>query len=134
MHLYDQVNPTSEQFRIFAKTYPRNEPLTMINMIKFKDKAWNGKETGAEAYERYSTNVMKHLKKAGGRLIWKGECMHTLIGDSQDQPHLVMLVEYPSADHFLAMLNDPEYQECAKDRTMALEYGGLIASKKEYPE
>ena len=25
-----------------------------------------------------------------------------------------------------------EYQECAKDRTMALEFGGLIASKCDY--
>lgn len=134
MHLYDQVNPTKEQFAILAKTYPRDEPVTMINLIKFKDKAWNGRETGAECYDRYSKNAMKYLNKVGGRLIWKGECMHTVIGDSQDQPHIVMLVEYPSVDHFLEMIADPEYQKCAEDRTMALEYGGLIASKTEYPK
>ena len=134
MHLFDQVNPTPEQFRILAKTYPREEPVTMINIIKYRDKAWNGTQTGAEAYECYSRNVLKFLKEVGGKLIWKGECMHTVIGDSQDQPHIIMLIEYPTIDHFLEMLANPEYQKCASDRTMALEYGGLIASKTLYPE
>lgn len=134
MHLVDQVNPTPEQFRILAKTYPRDEPVTMINLIKYRDKAWNGDQTGVEAYETYSNNVFKFVKAVGGKLIWKGECMHTVIGDTQDQPHVVMLVEYPNIDAFLAMLAMPEYQECAKDRTMALEYGGLIASKTTFPK
>ena len=133
MHLFDQVNPTKEQFTILAKTYPINEPVTMVNIIKFRDKAWDGERTGAEAYESYGKKVTKFLQAAQGKLIWKGECMHTLIGDSQNQPHIMMLVEYPSIDHFIEMLANPEYQECAKDRTMALEYGGLIASKTIYP-
>lgn len=134
MHLIDQINPTSEQFRILAKSYPRDEPVTMINLIKYRDKAWDGERTGAEAYECYSRNVLKFMKEVDGRLIWKGECMHTVIGDSQDQPHMVMLVEYPSIDNFIKMIKNPEYQKCAKDRTMALEYGGLIASKTDYPK
>ena len=133
MHLFDQVNPTKEQFTILAKTYPRNEPVTMVNIIKFRDKAWDGERTGAEAYESYSKKITKSLQAVEGKLIWKGECMHTLIGDSQNQPHIMMLVEYPSIDNFLEMLANPDYQECAKDRTMALEYGGLIASKTIYP-
>ena len=134
MHLIDQVNPTKEQFTILAKTYPRNEPVTMINLIKFRDKAWDGERTGAEAYECYSNNVFKFMEAVDGRLIWKGECMHTVIGDPQDQPHVVMLVEYPSIDNFLTMLANPEYQKCANDRTLALEYGGLIASKTVFPK
>jgi len=134
MHLIDQVNPSKEQFKILAKTYPRNDPVTMINIIKYRDKAWDGKRTGAEAYECYSNNVFKFMKAVKGRLIWKGECMHTVIGDAQDQPHVMMLVEYPSIDNFLEMLANPEYQKCANDRTVALEYGGLIASKTVYPK
>ena len=134
MHLIDQVNPSKEQFAILAKTYPRNETVTMINLIKFRDKAWDGNRTGAEAYECYSNNVFKFMKEVKGKLIWKGECMHTVIGDAQDQPHVVMLVEYPSIDNFLEMIANPEYQKCANDRTMALEYGGLIACKTDYPK
>jgi uncharacterized protein (DUF1330 family) len=134
MHLIDQVNPTKEQFTILAKNYPRNEPVTMINLIKFRDKAWDGERTGAQAYECYRNNLHQFIKEVKGRLIWKGECMHTVIGDPQDQPHVVMLVEYPSIDNFLEMLDNPEYQKCANDRTMALEYGGLIASKTTYPK
>ncbi len=134
MHLIDQINPSKEQFSVLVKNYPRNEPVTMINIIKFRNKSWDGNRTGAEAYECYSNNVFKFVKEAKGRLVWKGECMHTLIGDSQDQPHVVMLIEYPSIAHFLQMIGNPEYQKCASDRTMALEYGGLIAAKTMLPK
>ena len=40
---------------------------------------------------------------------------------------MIFLVEYPSVEHFLKMIADPEYQKIANDRTIALEYGGLIA-------
>jgi len=40
---------------------------------------------------------------------------------------MVFLVEYPTVDHFLKMVANPAYQKIANDRTIALEYGGLIA-------
>jgi len=57
----------------------------------------------------------------------KGQVHNTLIGDSDQQPHIVFLVEYPSVNHFFSMVSNPEYQKIAGDRTIALEYGGLIA-------
>ena len=67
------------------------------------------------------------IAKAAAKLIWKGAVASTIIGDSYDQPDMIFLIEYPSVDHFLGMVSNPEYQKVAKDRTMALDYGGLIA-------
>jgi hypothetical protein len=39
----------------------------------------------------------------------------------------VFLVEYPTVNHFFAMVSNPEYRKIAGDRSIALEYGGLIA-------
>ena len=121
-----QIRPSDEQMtKLMA--YPKDTPLVMVNIIKFKETTENGNETGQEAYARYFKNVQPFVAKAKATLIWKGAVATTVIGDSKDQPNMIFLVEYPSVNHFLEMVSNPEYQKVANDRTIALEYGGLIA-------
>ncbi len=124
--LLTQVQPTKEQLSQLMK-YPRDTPLTMVNILKFKAKTDNGNESGKVAYARYLKNVQPFIAKAAAKLIWKGTVASTIIGDLNDQPDMIFLIEYPSANHFLKMVSNPEYQKVAKDRTIALDYGGLIA-------
>ena len=123
MHLHNQVNPTKEQFKALMNL-PTDQPVVMVNILKYKN--------GKAACQRYLQNVMPFLKKASGKLIWKGQPLHTVIGDHENQPDVFMLVEYPSIIHFMDMITNPEYQEVAKDRTMGLTYGGLIACGSDY--
>ena len=124
--LLTQVHPTKEQLSQLMK-YPKDTPLTMVNILKFKAKTENGNESGKNAYARYLKNVQPFIAKAAAKLIWKGTVASTIIGDLNDQPDMIFLIEYPSVDHFLGMVSNPEYQKVAKDRTIALDYGGLIA-------
>ena len=119
MNLDHQVNPTKEQFKALF-SLPQDQPLVMVNILKYKG------VDGKEAYHRYMKNVGPFLEKAQGRVLWKGNTLHTLIGDQQDQPDVLLLVEYPDIPHFARMIQDPGYQEVAKDRTMGLTYGGLL--------
>lgn len=123
--LLNQIHPTPEQLTQL-QTYPKNTPLVMVNILKFKTKTETG-ETGQEAYARYFKNASAFVTKAGAKLIWKGQVYTSVIGNLENQPHLIFLVEYPSVDHFLAMATNPDYQKIATDRSLALEYGGLIA-------
>ena len=123
-----QVAATQQQIAELME-YPKNTPIVMTNIIKFKSVTENGNETGQEAYMRYYKNVQPFIATAEAKLIWKGTVASTVIGDSNDQPDMILIVEYPSVDHFLQMAMNPEYQKIAVDRTMALEYGGLIACK-----
>lgn len=123
------IDPTRESIKALAGTYPKDTPVTMLNILKFKAKADGKAETGIEAYTRYGKNAAKHLEKAGGKVIFAGEVKNTVIGDMEDQPHQILLVEYPSVSHFLNMIMSPEYQAITGDRSIALEYGGLIACK-----
>ena len=127
MHL-TQVSPTKEQIAQLM-AYPKDTPIVMTNIIKFKSITQNGKESGQEAYMRYFKNVQPFVAKAKATLIWKGTVATTVIGDSQNAPDMIFLVEYPTVQHFLDMVSNPEYQKITVDRTMALEYGGLIACK-----
>jgi uncharacterized protein (DUF1330 family) len=123
--LSNQVSPTDAQITEL-QSYPQNTPLVMLNILKFKVQT-ETKETGQEVYARYLKNATPFVEKAGAKLIWKGEVHSTVIGNPDNQPHAVFLVEYPTVNHFFAMVSNPEYQKIAGDRTIALEYGGLIA-------
>ena len=69
------------------------------------------------------------VAEAEAKVIWKGIVAKTVIGDSNNPPHMIFLVEYPTIQHFLNMMTNPEYQKISVDRTIALEFGGLIACK-----
>lgn len=123
--LTNQIQPTEAQIAQL-KTYPKNIPVVMLNILKFKARAITN-ETGQEAYARYFKNAGPFVAEAGAKLIWKGNVHTSLIGDLDNQPHIVFLVEYPSVAHFFAMVSNPAYQKIANDRSIALEFGGLIA-------
>ena len=124
--LSNQIRPTDAQIAQL-QSYPKNTPLVMLNILKFKAQTDNTNETGLEAYQRYINNATPFVEKAGAKLIWRGQVHNTVIGNSDNQPHLVFLVEYPSVDHFFAMVANPEYQKIGNDRSIALEFGGLMA-------
>ncbi len=123
--LSNQISPTETQLAEL-QAYPQNTPLVMLNILKFK-KQTDTNETGQEVYTRYLKNATPFVEKSGARVVWKGQVHNTVIGNSDNQPHVVFLVEYPTVNHFFAMVSNPEYQKIAGDRSIALEYGGLIA-------
>ena len=123
--LSNQVSPTDAQLAKL-QAYPHNTPLVMLNILKFKAQT-STNETGQEVYARYLKNAIPFAEKAGAKVIWKGQVYNTVIGNSDNQPHMILLVEYPTVNHFFALVSNPEYQKIAGDRSIALEYGGLIA-------
>ncbi|MEZ4883960.1 MAG: DUF1330 domain-containing protein [Chitinophagales bacterium] len=128
MNLTNQVVPSKEEFVDFIKNYPPNTPVTMVNILKFKEKSGNGDESGKAAYLRYSKNVASFLEKAGGKVLWMGNITKTIIGDYDNQPDMILIVSYPSKESFIEMSTTPEYELVSKDRKIALEYGALLAS------
>ena len=124
--LLNQVKPSEDQMTRL-KGYPKDTPLVMINILKFKARTDNGNESGKEAYARYFRNAKPFVAQSNAKLIWKGAVAATVIGDSEKEPDMIFMVEYPSVDHFIKMVSNPEYQKIANDRNIALEYGGLIA-------
>ena len=132
MQLTNHIHPTPEQLKALVANYPKDTPVVMINILRYKDKTGNGAETGEMAYARYGQNVLPFMKKVGARLLWRGDVNTTVIGDTDGQPQVVLLVEYPSIQKFIEMTSDPAYLKIAKDRTLGLEYGGLMASTTVY--
>ena len=111
-----EISPTPERAKHLLKL-PKDKPVTMVNLLKFKDQA---------AYERYTQNVLPLLEKAGGKIVYAGEVAHYLVGDSSWER--VVVVEYPSPRNFIRMTASEEYNAIHHDRELGLESTELIAT------
>lgn len=125
------IEPTKKQLEALL-SYPADQEVVMINLLKFKPRVDGSTESGEEAYKRYMMKTAPHLKKVGGRLLWKGTVTHVVIGDGDFKPDTILLVAYPSVQKFLEMVTNPDYLDIARDRSIALEFGGLLASCTEF--
>ncbi|MGN6556513.1 MAG: DUF1330 domain-containing protein [Solirubrobacterales bacterium] len=92
-------------------------PVTMLNLLAFRA------DGGRERYVEYGEAVAPLLEKTGGRLVFQGAASPALLGDRSWD--LVLLVEYPTRQAFLEMIQSPEYQAIAHLRTEALSKGEL---------
>lgn len=122
------VDPGRDQFEAF-KSLPRNKPVMMLNLLKFRDKAAyeDGREaTGAEAYAAYGLESGPIFRRVGGEIIWRGKPEVMLIGPADKQWDLIFVARYPSAGAFLEMVTDPDYRIAVKHRQAAVLDSRLI--------
>ena len=124
MEFKNNVHPTKEQMEGFLEG-DDNSPITMINLLKFKDKAEyeDGRETnlsGKEAYAIYGKEVMEHLKNVGAEWIYSGDVKRLMLGEIEELWDMVALVRYPSKKAMFDMITNPEYLESNKHRTAGL--------------
>jgi hypothetical protein len=127
------VDPSRENFAAF-KALPRDTPIQMLNLIKFREKADypeghpnHGKGlSGREAYAIYKQGIAPIIAAAGGGMVWQPpmECVVTGPADEWDE---AFVMGYPNSGAFLAMVKDPHYMaEVVPHRTAAVADSRLI--------
>jgi uncharacterized protein (DUF1330 family) len=121
----NKISPDPEKFAKLIKKH--HGPIVMLNLLKFKAKAQGEEGTGAEAYSRYGSRVVKMIEAVGGKVLWSGWPESVLIGESSDEWDAVALVQYPSPKALFDMGLTPEYQQIHKHREAGLERTVLIA-------
>lgn len=129
----DYVDPSRANFDAF-KALPRDTPIHMLNLIRFKDKADypEGHElagkglSGREAYALYMRTIQPVLERAGGKMAWKGafECMVT--GPEEWGWDETFVMGYPNAAAFLSMVKDPDYAPVVVHRQAAVQDSRLV--------
>ena len=122
------VDPERDQFEAF-KALPRDKPVMMLNLLRFRDSAVydDGREaTGAEAYAAYGRESAPIFRRVGGEIVWRGDPQVTLIGPRDEDWDLAFVARYPTAGAFLEMVTDPAYQEAVKHRQAAVADSRLI--------
>ena len=120
------ISPNESQIRQLVSRID-DGPVVMVNLLKFRRQATGAAESGAAAYARYAEVVTGLIEDLGGRTVWRGKADQILIGDSEADWDMAVLVEYPTRRAFLEMVNLPEYQQIHEDRESGLERTSLIA-------
>lgn len=127
------VDPTREAMAAF-RALPADQPIAMINLLRFREAAAYPADhpnhaaalTGAEAYAAYGRAAAAPFARSGGSQIWLGRPELTLIGPADEAWDLAFIARYGTAESFLAMLHDPEYQQAVIHRQAAVADSRLI--------
>ena len=125
MIVKNAVMPNEKQMKDFLEE-GHDEPIFMINLLKFKEKAsYPDKRetnlTGAEAYAIYGREVVEHLQKVGGKGIYGGRVTRLMLGEVEDLWDSVAIAMYPSRKAMLEMISNPDYIKSAQHRIAGLE-------------
>ena len=118
----NHIDPERDQFEVF-KALPRDEPVMMLNLLRFREQAAyeDGRQaTGAEAYAAYGRESAPVFERVGGEIIWRGQPQVTLIGPTDEQWDMMFIARYPTAGAFLEMVTDPDYRIAVKHRQAAV--------------
>ena len=130
------VNPDIEKLPDILSSLPSGVPVVMINLLKFRENALYPEGvaaapcSGREAYQRYSEVALRKVVEVGGRPIWMGKGLGSIIGPEDESWDEAILVMYPSVEAFGRMLAMPDYQASTVHRTAALEDSRLIATRE----
>lgn len=123
------IDPTRDQVRALRDA-GRDGPVVMLNLLKFREVANYPPEmaeppcSGAAAYARYQhafTVAVGDISQA--EVIYDGPCEQLFIGQAgtpETDWDKVLIVRYPSRQHFLNMMADTAYREALVHR-----YAGL---------
>jgi uncharacterized protein (DUF1330 family) len=123
MEVKNSVIPNAEQIAGFQQPGP--EPIYMVNLLKFKEKAVypDGRETtltGREAYDIYGAAVSELLKEFGGEAVFAADVERLMLGEVEELWDEVAIAMYPSRDAMLQMMISPKMQEISIHRTAGL--------------
>jgi uncharacterized protein (DUF1330 family) len=109
-----------------------DEPVYMLNLLKYRTIAAAGAgvdgKSGQAAYEIYGQKFAELNPRFGGEPIWMGSAHASVIGE--EDWDTVILVRYPTRQHFLDMLADPDYQAIAPIRAAALADSRLVETSQ----
>jgi len=132
MTTLNAIEPTPEQIKKFLSDKKAGEPVYMLNLLKFKDKATykNGENvSGREAYARYASAFSKLVKdkKIEGGGTWGGNMNSWLIGQGEGEWDAIGILKYPSAEIMIETVSSDEYRKIHKHRRAGLA-GQLLIS------
>ena len=124
MKVENKVMPNEKQMEEFLEE-GNDEPIFMVNLLKFKEKAEypDKRETdlsGREAYAIYGAEVLKHLEKVGGKPIFGSDVIRLMLGEVEELWDQVAIAMYPNRKAMLKMISDPDYIESAQHRVAGL--------------
>lgn len=110
-----------------------DEPIVMLNLMKFRAQSLDGDGSGWDAYLRYSRLAIREIKSRGGGIIWTGEIEGTALGlvEHGDWDYAA-LVYYPTPAAFLDMMTSEAYGVANVHRENGCSDHLILATRQTY--
>ena len=127
------IDPDRANWELF-KSLPRDVPIHMLNLIKFRDLADYPAEhpnhghglTGREAYALYAKSFQALVADDGAAMVWSAPLQCTVTGPA-DEWDEAFVMGYPDAGVFMAMVKNEAYvRDALPHRTAAVADSRLI--------
>ena len=116
-----------------VKALPDDTPVTMLNLMRFRDRSLDGNGSGWDAYLRYSALAIKEIRARGGTIIWAGDAEAVALGvPDRHRWDYVALVRHPSRAAFLDMMASPQYAKANVERENGCADHAIIAVRETY--
>lgn len=115
------------------ESLPADQPVIMLNLMKFRPKSLDGDGTGWDAYLRYSKMANKLIRQRGGRIVWAGEALGTTLGPvAHGDWDYTALVFYPEPAAFLDMMQSDDYAVANVHRDNGCEAHLIMGNTETY--
>ena len=116
-----------EQFKAFVKL-PKDTPVVMMNLLKFKDTVPETGLSGESSYKEYMRQAAPFFAKANAEVLFLGKPQTMLIGPKdEDLWDKILLIKYNTIAGFLGMVKAEGYPSHL--RAQALNDSRLIHCK-----
>ena len=129
------IDPTRDSIKRFAEQFPADQPVVMLNLLRFRELAAYADASiaacsGRQAYATYSKLIEPILAQAGGEVLWVGRSFGPLIAPPGEEWDEVLLVKYPNKHAFLGMIQSEAYRGIVHHRTAALADSRLVPNSQ----
>jgi len=129
-----EIRPRDSAIAALPQQVPARGALVMLNLLRFNTWASypdaaassGAARSGREAYALYSGLTLPHLRRVGGRVIFKAKASLALIAAEGEHWDEVLLVRYPNRAAFVSMTSDAGFQAGSVHRSAALADSRLI--------
>lgn len=108
-------------------------PVTMLNLVKYRDASLDGLGTGREAYQRYTQRAQEYVESRGGRVLWAGVVGEAALQDGMTDQEVdwdwALLVYYPNRAAFIDMVTNSDYLSANEHRMSGVSRHAILASR-----
>ena len=128
------IEPTDTQLHALANATDDGAPVIMLNLLRYRAQAHYAEHpeqqpcSGRDAFKRYAKLSIACIEGCGGKVVFIGRALATVIGPTDESWDDIFLVQYPSRAAFLQMIATAEYRAINFHRSAALQDSRLIAS------
>ena len=138
MKTLNALHPSQEQIKAFLSHKKAGQPVFMLNLLKFKERASykddEGEDiSGREAYGRYARAFSELVKSSGvdASAEFGGNINACLIGQAEGEWDAFAIFRYPNASVMFETVSSEGYRKIHKHRRAGLAGQLLISCDNE---